>query len=442
MTDNRVDENTDELGAGEVSDQHSASRRELLKTVGVAPLFGEETSGSPSFVEQSEHVGTRAGRTTSNRVPGRLQTRFSSNDRPRFGSAVALDEGTAVVGVPPEENVAEPGTGIVAVFTHEGGSWRRSSTITPGKRASGGDFGAAVAVAGTTVIVGAPLPSNPLGPHGGTVTVFDRDGGTWRRSAELSSDDPSGVDRVGASVALNDDVAIVGAPADVDGRGDGTGAAYVFTRAAGRWKTGTKLIGDDGVDEFGRSVTLDGDVAVVGARRIDGGRSTDSGVAFVYERSNGRWTKQTELTPGDGVRDDSFGAELETNRRTVLVGAPTETNAVGPNAGAAYVFARPETRWDLQAHLINDQSPSHQFGTAIALEDGLAIVGGRSGAGPVVFARSRGRWERNARLGGEENRARGTVVDVALNGQRALLGVDRDAAYSDRSDGIVEVFEP
>jgi hypothetical protein len=46
-------------------------------------------------------------------------------------------------------------------------------------------------------------------------------------------------------------------------------------------------------------------VAVVGARRIDGGRSTDSGVAFVYERSNGRWTKQAELTPGDGVRDDS-----------------------------------------------------------------------------------------------------------------------------------------
>lgn len=442
MTDNRVDEDTDESESDDKSDQHSASRRELLKTMGVAALFGEETAGSPSLSEQSEHLGTRAGRTTDDRVPGRLRTRFFSADRSRLGEAVALDKGTALVGAPLGMITDEPSPGIVAVFTRDDGSWRCSSTVTPGERASGGDFGASVAVSDRTVLVSAPLPSNPHGPHGGTVSVFDRGGGTWRRSAGLTSDDPSGVDRFGASVALDDDVAIVGAPADAGGWEGGTGSVYVFTRAAGRWKTETKLIGDGGIDEFGRAVTLDGDVAVVGARRIDGGRSTDSGVAFVYERSNGRWTKQAELTSGDGVHDDSFGAELETNRRTVLVGAPTETNAVGPNAGAAYVFARPGTRWDLQAHLMNDQSPSNQFGTAIALEDGVAVVGGRSGAAPLVFARSEGRWERKRRLASDENGARRTAADAALNGRWAFLGVERDAAHPDRSDGIVEVFEP
>src|SRR6185436_11880672 len=89
-------------------------------------------------------------------------------------------------------------------------------------------------------------------------------------------------DLFGSSVAVAGDTAVVGAPLR-DGKGKDSGAAYVFVRSGVTWSQQAKLLADDGAagDEFGISVAVSGDTAVVGAYSRDD-KGTDSGAAYAF----------------------------------------------------------------------------------------------------------------------------------------------------------------
>ena len=141
----------------------------------------------------------------------------------------------------------------------------------------------------------------------------------------------------------------MGAPQD-DDNGVNSGSAYVFTRdpLSGEWSQPIKLTASDGdtSDEFGYSVAVHGDTIVVGAYQHDLDSESDAGAAYVFTRPDGGWVATStaaKLTASDGVEGDRFGYSVAVHESTVVVGAYwVDLNATTTNSGAAYVFTKPD----------------------------------------------------------------------------------------------------
>ena len=202
-----------------------------------------------------------------------------------FGRSVALDGGRALVGAPGEGT--DGGSGSAYVFARNEAVWSEEAALAG---TSGGDdgFGFAVALEGDRALVGA-LSDEGAVVFSGAAYVFDRSGGTWVRSAKLVDPEGGLGDLFGVAVALD------GGRALVSETGGGSESAQLFTSDGDVWTRVSELDAGTTPDlSFGRSVALDADLALVGAPFApDEGRGT--GAAFVFsglpvaaERAPGR----------------------------------------------------------------------------------------------------------------------------------------------------------
>ena len=197
-------------------------------------------------------------------------------------------------------------------------------------------FGYSVAVSGDTAVIGARYEDTG-GSDAGAAYVFTRSGGSWTQQAKLMASDAQSSDRFGGSVAVSGDTAVIGARLENTG-GSGAGAAYVFTRTGGSWTQQAKLMASDAQesDQFGYSVSVSGDTAVIGARSEDTGGS-DAGAAYVFTRTGGAWVEQAKLMASDAQAGDYFGYSVSVSGDTAVIGAYAEDTG-GSTAGAAYIF--------------------------------------------------------------------------------------------------------
>lgn len=424
------------------------SRRELVHAVGVAAVVGEDVP-VPTTAEWWKAVTGATGADSSGLVPRQLATAISGEGATRFGTTVDLADGTAVVGRPPSTAAATPATGHVAVVTSETGSWSRRATLEADARSPGGDFGAAVATDGDTVVVGAPLSGVPVGPHGGSATVFDDRAGAWQRVTTLTGHATEGVDRFGEAVSVDADTVIVGVPRATTRRGPGTGAAAVYTRDNDGWDRTTTLVPpSEGIEAFGCGVALDGDVAVVGARSTADARGPAGGLAVVYRRTHGVWVRAATLRPKPTEDSqpvagaDGFGATVAIDGPRVLVGAPDASTSTGRHVGAGYVFSHGAGRWRQDATLrAPDGGADHRFGADVDLRGSIAVVGSAFGRGPVVFTGSGSTWRHETTLS-TAGVTPGRETAVALGRGTAIAGVPALATADDDASGTLEVFHP
>ncbi|HVM55185.1 MAG TPA: hypothetical protein VM262_18515, partial [Acidimicrobiales bacterium] len=187
--------------------------------------------------------------------------------------------------------------------------WFQQAKLTAADAAGGDRFGVAVAVSGDTAVVGANAADTPAGSNVGSAYVFVRSAGTWALQAKLTATDAAAVDNFGISVAISGDTAVVGAYLDSTLAGSNAGSAYVFVRSAGTWAQQQKLTAADAAagDRFGISVAVSGDTAVVGAYLDDAPAGMDSGSAYVFVRSAGTWAQQQKLAASDADAGDRFG---------------------------------------------------------------------------------------------------------------------------------------
>ncbi|MEL6741869.1 MAG: FG-GAP repeat protein, partial [Planctomycetota bacterium] len=146
--------------------------------------------------------------------------------------------------------------------------------------------------------------------------------------------DGAATDYFGSSVAIGGTTAVVGAHTDND-NGDDSGSAYLFDTATGQQTA--KLLPADGAasDLFGRSATISGTTAVVGAA-FDDDNGDDSGAVYLFHITTGQ--QIAKLLPGDGAAGDQFGWSLSISGTTAVVGASFD-NDNGNDSGAAYVFS-------------------------------------------------------------------------------------------------------
>src|SRR5439155_1017417 len=153
--------------------------------------------------------------------------------------------------------------------------------------------------------------------------------------------------------AVSGDTAVVGAYQYSTPAGTDAGSAYVFVRSGTNWTQQAKLTASNGAagDLFGYSVALSGDTALVGTLDDTTPAGMNAGSAYVLVRSGINWSQQAKLTAGDGQTGDQFGSSVALSGNTAVVGAPLDGTLAGIQAGSAHVLVRSGTIWSHQATL-------------------------------------------------------------------------------------------
>jgi len=268
-----------------------------------------------------------------------------------FGRSVSIDGDTIVIGSP-NEDVYGSNSGAAYVYTRNtAGSltsgWTQRAKLTASDGAAGDYFGHSVSIDGDTIVIGAWYDTDQ-GSHSGSAYVFTRNtAGSltsgWTQRAKLTASDGAANDNFGETVSVDGDTIVIGARWN-DGQ---NGSAYVFTRnTAGSltsgWTQRAKLTASNGAagDHFGISVTIDGDTIAIGAW----GRTSYQGSAYIFTRNTAGsltsgWTQRAQLTASDGAASDLFGGNLSIDGDTVVVGANGDDDD-GSMSGSAYVFTR------------------------------------------------------------------------------------------------------
>ncbi|WP_345739054.1 IPT/TIG domain-containing protein, partial [Prosthecobacter algae] len=439
-------------------------------------------------------------------------TGFTGASAVTFGGTNAtsftVDSATQITAVTPAGTV---GTASVLVTT--AGGTNAANTLftytapTPiaaleaylkaGNAEAGDFFGQVVAVSGDTAVVGAYSEgSNATGVNGngadnsasysGAAYIFTRTAGVWTQQAYLKASNSEAYDNFGCSVAVSGDTVVIGAYAEAssatgvngnqaDNSAFYAGAAYVFTRSGSTWTQQAYLKASNTreYDNFGYSVALSGDTAIIGAygessnaTGVGGNQfnnsATASGAAYVFTRSGTTWTQQAYLKASNSQVDGRFGRSVAVSGDTAVIGAYGEaSNATGVNgnqadtsalsSGAAYVFTRSGSTWSQEAYLKASNSQAYDnFGLSVALSGNTAVIGAfaedsnatgvngnqadnstsASGAA-YVFTRSAGVWTQKDYLKASNT---GTTdrfgLSVAVSGHTAIIGAsfeDSDA---------------
>jgi hypothetical protein len=289
-----------------------------------------------------------------------------------FGFGVALTGDFALVGAPSFDAHGKDGTGSAFVFRNVGGTWTQDAQLSV--RRPFANFGFSVAANEGTLLVGADS-DNALA---GSATLFRRNDVRWVNRGTLERSDPQSNDLFGTSVALDGRVAVVGAD-QAYSNGEMTGTAYVFRRYGDTYVQEAKLEPSDGRsgDQFGISVAIDGEVAVVGAWAHP--------AAYVYRRTPSGWIEEAKLTYPSAA---AFGTSVAVRGDVVLVGAPHTIDA-GLFSGAAYLFRFDGTSWSEGIRIVPDDAAAYQqFGSAVALDGDVALIGAFNDSAPAEFSGS------------------------------------------------------
>jgi hypothetical protein len=233
---------------------------------------------------------------------------------------------------------------------------------------------AAVAIAAAAALVGAvvwvtvrhshrPAPSSVIVPA-------PTPGRVGQLLARLRGTDTAPGDNFGWSVSLSGDQAIVGAP------GHGGGRAYIFTRTASGWHQAAELAGPDTAanDQFGSSLRISGGTAAVGAPGHQGG-----GRVYIFTDGSGQWRLAQELTGSNTAPNDQFGTAMAITGATLVVAAPGHNRSTGE----AYVFADDGRGWSQTAELSasgttearTDSATGDAFGSGVDASGDTIVVG-------------------------------------------------------------------
>ena len=305
-----------------------------------------------------------------------------------FGASVAIDGDWAFVGAPfNSESGAE--AGAVYVYRFNGVVWSRTQKLFPAADAArSGWFGYSIAVDDSLLAVGSPETPRS-GAATGTVCIFRLRDGQWTRASHFTAPDAAAGMAFGASVAIDGDRVLIGAPADSQ-NGPRSGAAYTYRRESAGWTFEAKLRPDSAraLDAFGKSVALDGARALIGApwTRHD---DVDAGSAFIFERRGdlsgdlsrdlplgqrgSTWRQTAQLVGREGASGDMFGESVSLAGDLAAVGA---SRADTCEAGAVYVYRESGGSWAQERRLTApDVQSEHLFGASVSIRGNVLLVG-------------------------------------------------------------------
>ena len=349
-----------------------------------------------------------------------------------FGFAVAVDADFAIVGAPRDNNLI----GSAYILEYNDGNWTQQAKLTASDGAAGDYFGGSVSISANHAIIGAPGDNS----YAGSAYIFECNDGNWTQRAKLTASEGAAGNYFGNSVSISGDCAIVGAWLN-DTNGTNTGSAYIFYRHQGgtnHWGQQARLTAADATlqDRFGYSVSINGELTIVGAIGDDP-NGDYSGSAYIFRHNGSTWAQQAKLTAADGAQSDKFGRSVSIDGYYAIVGAYWNDDN-GTDSGSAYIFAPNNldpNNWDQKVKLTaSDAAAGDYFGYSVAIGAGCALVGahqngdnGTSSGSAYIFEPNDldpNNWSQKTKLTASDTAAGdyfGFSVAVGL-GQRAIVG--------------------
>jgi hypothetical protein len=336
-------------------------------------------------------------------VPAVLSTGDGSQN---FGSAVAVGSGLIAVGAPQADVGSATDAGVIYVFSTLGGSGTpvKVATLRAVAPVDGAELGSAVAVAGQSIVAGAPGVDGARG----AVEIFLEPAGGWRGTvrpvARLLAPDRVG-GQLGTAVSITNSTIAAGAPGpSFDTAGLGT--AWVFTRPVRGWEAAVAAPAElrqpqaDAGAPLGSSVSFDGDQVIAavpglqcGADGDDG--SGDAGGVAVFTRPQGGW--RGVLTPSEFLSGANLGGGALVAQGNLLVsGDPDPACKYGPAPGTVSVYTRSGSTWSPRplASLTDPAFPrvSDGFGAELAIADGAILADTASGSSLAIYSEPADGW--------------------------------------------------
>ena len=248
--------------------------------------------------------------------------------------------------------------------------------IVASDRQADDNFGISVAISGNYAIVGAYYEDNQRG----AAYIFERVDGSWSQKQKIVAGDRYEGDNFGNSVAISGNYAIVGAYYEDNQRG----AAYIFERTSGNWSQKQKIVASDkgAGDQFGRGVAISGNYAIVGAVKEDPDDINAAGAAYIFERTSGNWSQKQKIVASDSGSGDEFGISVAIDGSYAIIGAHQEDHDASGNtykaaSGSAYIFEIDTSgNWSEKQKIVaSDRGESDNFGYSVAIDGSYAIIG-------------------------------------------------------------------
>lgn len=369
-----------------------------------------------------------------------------------FGQSVAVSGDTVVVGAYRDNVGGNQGQGSAYVFIKNGTVWTQQAQLAAASGASLDAFGSGVAIEGETIVVGAGFADVNGNADQGSAYIFTRSGTVWTQQARLAASDGGAGDTFGYDVDISGNTIIVSAAGDTIGGNQSQGAAYIFVGSGAAWTEQAKLTAADGAaqDQFGYSVDISGDTALVGAGSDTVGANQAQGSAYIFVRNGTAWTQQAQLVAADGAALDFFGRAVALSNDTAVVGASNYRVNANRGQGAAYVFVRSGAAWTLQSRLTAaDGEMSDQFGFSVAIEGDTIVaganaddIGANSNQGSAyVFTRSGASWTQRQRLTADDGAASDIFgSSVSIGGNDIIVGAIGDDVGANANQGSAYAF--
>ena len=311
-----------------------------------------------------------------NIITGNQVTKFTADDgaiQDAFGWSVAIDGNFALIGAPDDDDNAN-GSGSAYLFDLTTGN--QLFKFTADVAMAGAAFGSSVALNGNLAIIGAPIELNSQF-NTGSAYIFDITTGN-----QITKLAPQGGGQFGASVALDGNIALVGARFDNE-LGIRSGSAYLFDVTTGQQIH--KLLAEDGAagDLFGVSVAISGNIALIGSSDDDD-NGDFSGAAYTFNVATGE--QLVKLIPTDGAERDIFGTSVSIDTGIAIIGARGDDDN-GSSSGSAYFFNALNGEQIAKIYP-NDGESDDFFGEAVSIDGSRAIIGARGDDFNGVFSGS------------------------------------------------------
>ena len=280
---------------------------------------------------------------------------------------MSIDNNTIVVGT----NYHDDGPvdrGAAFVFIRNGTTWTEQAKLLAADPSPSAWFGVSVALHGERIVVGA-MNDDVMGTNSGAAYVFERAGTLWTQQTKLVAPDGVPGNTFGFSVAIQGNRIVVGANNyNVEHTNTTPGAAYVFDWDGFGWAA-TQTLTSPGLpgpsfQGFGVSVALSGDTILVGTNGDDQA-GNDAGAAYVFQRSGLTWTMERTIVSPSPVAEGEFGVTVALDGDYAVVGANRhKVRPVTDNTpGSAYVFQLGGVLTDSFTYVANDIATSSNTAT-------------------------------------------------------------------------------
>jgi hypothetical protein len=357
----------------------------------------------------------------------------------RLGDAFAgsaISGNLAALGAPYHADGKNTQEGAVYVFSDASGSWQQVAELTPKDGQAEEQFGASVALSGTTLVVGASGYSASSSIYGvGAIYVFSGASGSWRQTAEFLNTDGAEYDEVGTTVGISGDTIVAGGTDSTDS-GD-----FVYSDTTGTWEFVTELTAS-GVGLS--TVAISGTTIAAAAPSAASGE----GIVYIFSYAGGTWTQSGTVDPENAAAGDEIGiCGIALSGDNLAVGSPYTNGA----AGGVWILNGSADSWAQTADLTPDVTPADggDFGCSMALSGTTFVggvpkdtVGGNQVEGEaLVYSDGSGSWTKAATLDGKDAEASSwDGGSVSASGGAILVGAPNQEVGSNDYQGAAYVF--